>query len=121
MANQKALETDPRELHQKPPFEEREQQPPGQEKDMRNKPDHGEQTYQGSGKLRGKIALITGGDSGIGKAVAIAFAREGATVAISRLPQENDDAKDTMHWIEAAGQRGLDLPGDVSDENYCRR
>src|ERR1051326_7484344 len=121
MANQKVLDKDPREIHPKPPFEEKQMTPPGQEKDMRNRPDHGEKTYQGSGKLRGKVTLITGGDSGIGKAVAIAFAREGATVAISRLPEETDDATDTMHWIEAAGQRGLDLPGDVSDEACCRR
>src|SRR5690349_15322275 len=111
--------TDPREGHQKPPFEERRQAPPGTEGEMRNRPDHGEESYQGFGRMKGKCALITGGDSGIGKAVAIAYAREGASVAISFLPEEQEDAQDTLRWIEQAGSRGLLLPGDIGDERHC--
>ena len=86
---------------------------------MRNRPDHGEESYHGFGRLEGKAALITGGDSGIGKAVAIAYAREGANVAISYLPEEEEDARDTIRWIEQAGSRGLPLPGDIGDERHC--
>ncbi|PYY36508.1 NAD(P)-dependent oxidoreductase [Curtobacterium sp. MCBD17_030] len=87
---------------------------------MGPKPDHGETSYKGSGKLAGKKAVITGGDSGIGKAVAIAFAREGADVLISYLPQEEEDAQETKHWIEDAGRKAVLFPGDVSDPAYCR-
>jgi NAD(P)-dependent dehydrogenase (short-subunit alcohol dehydrogenase family) len=110
---------DPREGYQKPPFEEPRQAPPGTEGAMRNRPDHGEESYHGFGRLEGKAALITGGDSGIGKAVAIAYAREGANVAISYLPAEEEDAQDTIRWIEQAGSRGLPLPGDIGDERHC--
>lgn len=91
---------------------------PGHETAMNPKPDHGEQTYRGSGKLKGKTALITGGDSGIGKAVAIAFAREGADIVISYL-NETDDAADCLHWIEKAGVKGLLIAGDISNEAHC--
>ena len=111
---------DPREIHQKPPFEEDRQAPPALDAEMKNRPDHGEQTYQGFGRLKGKVALITGGDSGIGKAAAIAYAREGANVAISFLPEEQEDAQDTIGWIEKAGVKGLALPGDITDERHCR-
>lgn len=97
------------------------QQPPGSDQDLTPTADHGEQSYRGSGKLTGKRAVITGGDSGIGKAVAIAFAREGADVLISYLPQEEDDAQDTKRWIEEAGRKAVLLPGDVSDPAYCRQ
>jgi len=97
------------------------QQPPGSDQDLTPTADHGEQSYRGSGKLTGKRAVITGGDSGIGKAVAIAFAREGADVLISYLPEEEDDAQDTKHWIEEAGRKAVLLPGDVSDPAYCRQ
>ena len=120
MPDRNVMEADPRELHQKPPFEEPGQRPPGLESEMRNRPDHGEQTYQGSGRLRGKSALITGGDSGIGKAVAIAYAREGADVVISYTPQEEKDGQDRVRWIESAGRKALAVPGDVGDESYCR-
>jgi len=96
------------------------QQPPGSTDAMDPRPDHGEESYRGSGKLTGKRAVITGGDSGIGKAVAIAFAREGADVLISYLPEEEDDAQDTKRWIEEAGRKAVLLPGDLSDPAYCR-
>ncbi|PZE67142.1 MULTISPECIES: SDR family oxidoreductase [unclassified Curtobacterium] len=96
------------------------QQPPGSDQELTPKADHGEESYRGSGKLTGKRAVITGGDSGIGKAVAIAFAREGADVLISYLPDEEDDAQDTKRWIEEAGRKAVLFPGDVSDPAYCR-
>ncbi len=96
------------------------QQPPGSDQELTPKADHGEESYRGSGKLTGKRAVITGGDSGIGKAVAIAFAREGADVLISYLPEEEDDAQDTKRCIEEAGRKAVLFPGDVSDPAYCR-
>jgi NAD(P)-dependent dehydrogenase (short-subunit alcohol dehydrogenase family) len=95
-----------------------EQQPPGAESQMEPRPDHGEHSYQGSGRLAGKAAIITGGDSGIGKAVAIAYAREGADVLISYL-DEHDDARDTARWVEAAGRRAVLVPGDLSEPAQC--
>src|SRR4051812_50047131 len=85
---------------------------------MKPKPDHGEESYRGSGKLSGKKAVITGGDSGIGRAVAIAFAREGADVLISYL-DEHDDARDTAKYIEAEGRRAVLVPGDLADRATC--
>ena len=96
------------------------QRPPGSDQELTPTADHGEESYRGSGKLTGKRAVITGGDSGIGKAVAIAFAREGADVLISYLPEEEDDAQYTKHWIEEAGRKAVLLPGDVSDPATCR-
>ena len=96
------------------------QQPrPGLVANMKTKPDHGEESYVGKGLLTGKVALITGGDSGIGKAVAIAYAREGADVAISYLAVEQGDAEDTRDWVERTGQRCLLLPGDIRDRDHC--
>jgi NAD(P)-dependent dehydrogenase (short-subunit alcohol dehydrogenase family) len=120
MPDRIVTETDPRELGEKPPFEEPRQPPPGTEQQMRTKPDHGEESYRGFRRLAGKAALITGGDSGIGRAVAIAYAREGADVAISYLPEEEEDARESVHWIEQAGRRALALPGDIGDERHCR-
>lgn len=100
-------------------FPKQEQEQPGLTSETDPKPDHGEETYVGSEKLTGKRALITGGDSGIGRAVAIAFAREGADVAISYLPEEQGDAEDTSSWIEKTDRTSLLLPGDVCDEQYC--
>ncbi len=110
---------DPRQMYPAPPFGKQQIQPPGSSAEMQPRPDHGEESYRGSGKLEGKVALITGGDSGIGRAVAIAFAREGADVAISYL-DESTDARETIGWIEKAGRRGLALPGDITDRGFCR-
>ena len=96
------------------------QRPPGSEQELTPKADHGEESYRGSGKLTGKRAVITGGDSGIGRAVAIAFAREGADVLMSYLPEEQEDADETKRWIEDAGRKAVLSPGDVSDPAYCR-
>jgi len=98
---------------------EPQQQPPGSTTDMRRKPDHGEDSYRGSGRLTGKRALITGGDSGIGRAVALAFAREGADVAISYL-SEDEDARETAALVEKAGRRAVLIPGDLSAREHCR-
>jgi len=101
-----------------PPFQEPSQEGPGETGRMNEKPDHGEASYRGTGKLRGRRALVTGADSGIGRAVALAFAREGADVAIGYL-NEHDDAKETQRLVEEAGQRALVLPGDVADPQLC--
>ncbi len=93
--------------------------PPGLDSQMTPRADHGEHSYKGLGRLTETVALITGGDSGIGRAVAIAFAREGADVAISYLPEEEDDARETKRWVEEAGRRILLLPGDIQDEAHC--
>jgi NAD(P)-dependent dehydrogenase (short-subunit alcohol dehydrogenase family) len=98
---------------------EPQQQPPGSTAQMRRKPDHGEDSYRGSGRLSGKRTLITGGDSGIGRAVALAFAREGADVAISYL-SEDDDARETAALIEKAGQRAVLIPGDLTRREHCQ-
>jgi NAD(P)-dependent dehydrogenase (short-subunit alcohol dehydrogenase family) len=96
-----------------------EQEWPGSDQEMKPKADHGEESYEGGGKLFGKKALITGGDSGIGRAAAIAFAREGADVAISYL-DEHEDAKDTVEWIEKAGRKAVSIPGDIGDPQHCK-
>jgi NAD(P)-dependent dehydrogenase (short-subunit alcohol dehydrogenase family) len=111
--------TDPR-TSQPTSFPGEQQQPrPGLTTMMRTKPDHGEESYVGKGLLRDKVALITGGDSGIGRAVAIAYAREGADVAISYLADEQTDAEETRNWVERAGRRCLLLPGDIRDRDHC--
>jgi NAD(P)-dependent dehydrogenase (short-subunit alcohol dehydrogenase family) len=102
-----------------PPYSSEQQRPPGNTASMQPRPDHGEQTYRGKGLLQDKIALITGADSGIGKAVAIAFAREGAHVLISYLNEE-DDARDTAAWVEEAGRTAILMPGDIKSEEHCR-
>ena len=99
---------------------EQEQPEPGLDRDLKPRADHGEDSYRGSGRLTDRRALITGGDSGIGAAVAIAFAREGADVAISYLPDEEPDAQRIIDLIEQAGRKALALPGDLKDADYCR-
>lgn len=106
------------ERNRKPEIPPQEQSLPGETSAMTPKPDHGEETYKGSGKLSGRVALITGGDSGIGRAVAIAFAREGADVLISYLSEHND-AAETAHWVEKAGRRAITIPGDIGDPAHC--
>jgi len=101
-----------------PPFAPQAQSVPGSQRKMEPYPDCGEQSYTGSGRLTNKVALITGADSGIGRAVAIAFAREGADVAISYL-DEHEDAQETARWVEAAGSRCLLLPGDLTQKQHC--
>ena len=93
---------------------------PGREADMEQQPDYGEQTYRGSGRLGGKKTVITGGDSGIGRAVALAFAREGADVLISYLPEEEQDAQETARVVKQAGRTAVTVPGDIRDERHCQ-
>jgi len=102
-----------------PPFEEQAQSEPGLAKLMHPKPDHGEESYIGHGLLEGCKALVTGADSGIGRAVAIAFAREGADVVLSYLPEEQPDADEVIELIEKTGRRAIPMPGDISDEGFC--
>jgi hypothetical protein len=113
------MSEDPTTAMPTPPFPEQEQQPPGREADMRPLADHGEQTYEGSGRLKDKVALITGGDSGIGRAVAIAYAREGADVLCSYW-KEDDDAAETKRLVEEAGRRCITVPGDIGERDHCR-
>jgi NAD(P)-dependent dehydrogenase (short-subunit alcohol dehydrogenase family) len=111
--------TDPTTKHHSEGFPEQEQSQPGLTTETTPTPDHGEKSYRGSERLSGRRSLITGGDSGIGRAVAIAFAREGADVAISYLPEEQQDAEETERWVREAGQECSLLPGDVRDEEYA--
>ena len=110
--------SDPRYLFPRPPYSSKGQKPPGQEEEMNPRADHGETSYVGHRLLEGRRALITGGDSGIGRAVAIAFAREGADVAISYL-SEHEDAKETEKWIHEAERKAILLPGDLSSKSVC--
>ena len=112
--------SDPRTLYPGPPFPRQPQSAPGLAAAMEPVPDHGELSYRGSGRLAGRRALVTGGDSGIGRAAAIAFAREGADVAIGFLSAEMRDAVDVARLIEAEGRRAVLLPGDIADEAFCR-
>jgi NAD(P)-dependent dehydrogenase (short-subunit alcohol dehydrogenase family) len=115
-----ALE-DPRYKYPRPPFSEQSQPWPGLAGKMDPRPDHGEKSYKGSGRLSGRKALITGGDSGMGRAAAIAFAREGADVAINYLPAEEADAKEVIDLIKAEGRRAVAIPGDITDEGFCQQ
>jgi NAD(P)-dependent dehydrogenase (short-subunit alcohol dehydrogenase family) len=110
---------DPRNKYPKPPFPAQHQSWPGLASKMQPIPDHGEASYRGSGRLLGRKALITGGDSGMGRAAAIAFAREGADVAINYLPDEQSDADAVIALIRAAGRKGAGIPGDLRGEAFC--
>ena len=111
---------DPRTRHESPGSGEKDVEYPGRTGDMDVQPDHGEKTYRGLGRLEGRKTVITGGDSGIGRAVALAFAREGADVLISYLPAEEDDARETVRLVEDAGRVALTAPGDLREEAQCR-
>jgi NAD(P)-dependent dehydrogenase (short-subunit alcohol dehydrogenase family) len=113
------MTTDPKTAGPIPPLPRQQQSPPGFTEQLDPKPDHGEHSYRGCGKLKGRAALITGADSGIGRAVAIAFAREGADVLISYLC-EHEDARETARWVEEAGRRAVLVAGDVKDPAHCR-
>jgi NAD(P)-dependent dehydrogenase (short-subunit alcohol dehydrogenase family) len=110
---------DPRTQEPQPPFPEQRQQPPGLESQMNPRPDYGEDSYKGSGRLTGKAALITGGDSGIGRAVALAYAREGADVLISYL-NEDSDAEETCRAVREAGRKAVAVAGDIGQEQHCK-
>ena len=110
----------PIDKYPKPPFKRQEQPWPGLASRMEPRPDHGETSYKGSGRLLGRKALITGGDSGMGRAAAIAFAREGADVAINYLPAEESDAREVIDLIKRENRIGLSIPGDLRDENFCK-
>jgi NAD(P)-dependent dehydrogenase (short-subunit alcohol dehydrogenase family) len=116
-----SVRQNPVDQYPKPPFPEQQQQPPGLVSKMTPRPDHGETSYQGTGRLLGRKALVTGGDSGIGRAVAIAFAREGADVAINYLPVEEPDAREVVQLIQAAGRKAVALPGDIRNEGFCNQ
>jgi NAD(P)-dependent dehydrogenase (short-subunit alcohol dehydrogenase family) len=115
-----ATVNDSRVHYPKPPFRAQQQPWPGLVSQMHPRPDHGEQSYRGSGRLLGRKALITGGDSGMGRAAAIAYAREGADVAINYLQDEQTDADEVLELIEAAGRKGIGIPGDLRQESFCQ-
>ena len=111
---------DPKQKGEKPPFKEPQQAPPGETREMAEKPDHGEESYRGFGRLKGRKALITGGDSGIGRAVALAYAREGADVVISYL-NEHEDAAETARLVKEAGRKVETIPGGIDDPDHCQK
>ncbi|MGK5442731.1 SDR family oxidoreductase [Micromonospora sp. URMC 105] len=120
MSGNQYQEQDPQEQYRGPDEQTGGQQSaPGTTREMPDEPDHGEESYQGTGRLTGKRAVITGGDSGIGRAVAIAFAREGADVLIAYLPEEEDDARQTAQLVEKAGRKAVTVAGDIRDEAHC--
>ena len=120
MATDQTTPRHPQTQYPKPPFPQKHIDPPGVESRMNPKPDYGEQTYRGSNRLTGKVALITGADSGIGRAVALAFAREGADVLISYL-DEGEDAAETMRVVREAGHKAVAVAGDISQEAHCQQ
>ena len=117
----KAQLENPLEKYPKPPFKEQKQPWPGLAGLMEPRPDHGEESYKGSGRLTGRKALITGGDSGMGRAAAIAYAREGADVAINYYPTEEPDAQEVIALIQSEGRKAVAIPGDLTDEAFCRQ
>jgi NAD(P)-dependent dehydrogenase (short-subunit alcohol dehydrogenase family) len=124
MANTEQLQDtatkDPKTQTKKPETERQEKiEYPGHSEQMADQPDHGEESYKGLGRLQGKTALVTGADSGIGRAVAIAFAREGADILLSYLPEEEKDGAETARWVSKAGRKAIQMPGDLREEQYC--
>jgi len=119
VTEEKATMENPLEQYPKPPHPDQKQNPPGTEAEMQPKVDHGESSYKGSGKLEGKKAVITGADSGIGRAVAIAFAREGADIVIAYL-NEDEDARETAKWVKDAGRKAVLVAGDIQEEQHCK-
>jgi NAD(P)-dependent dehydrogenase (short-subunit alcohol dehydrogenase family) len=122
MTEDQHTQQDPTQQYPQPEFPEQDQrdQHPGLEQEMQPEPDYGYETYRGMGRLEGKAAIITGGDSGIGRAVALAFAREGADVMISYLEEEEPDAGETAQVVEEAGKKAIKVPGDISEESQCQ-
>ena len=114
-------QTDPTTQYEQPENTDEQQAHPGLTENMQDQPDHGEESYRGSDRLTDKRAVITGGDSGIGRAVALAFAREGADVVLSYLESEEEDADETVRWVEAAGRKAIRCPGDIRDEAVCQK
>jgi len=122
MTEDQHTQQDPTQQYHRPDQQpEQELEHPGLESEMRPASDYGEDTYRGSGRLEGRSAIVTGGDSGIGRAVALAFAREGADVLISYLPEEEPDAQETAQDVEESGKKAVMMPGDIGDEAQCRR
>lgn len=119
-SEQQKQTTDPKKQGPKPPFEQGKQTPPGSSKQMQPQPDYGEQSYKGLGRLKGRKAVITGADSGIGRAVALAFAREGADVLISYL-NEDEDASETARLVQDAEQKAIAMPGPIDDLKHCEQ
>ena len=118
---EKPLMQNPLDKYPRPPFDKQSQAWPGLASKMVPRPDHGEESYKGSGRLAGRKALVTGGDSGMGRAAAIAFAREGADVAINYYPTEEEDAREVVELIRKAGRKAVALPGDLRDEEFCKK
>ncbi len=120
MSDKRLKMQDPRTQYPQPPFKPQHQSHPGLAKEMSPEPDNGESSYIGTGRLKGRKALVTGADSGIGRAVAIAFAREGADVAIGYLPSEEADAKEVLKLIDKSGVKAVAVPGDITEESFCK-
>lgn len=120
--NQQAREVqDPRERFAKPPFPEQQQPAPGSSQELKPPADYGEKTYTGHGRLQGRAALITGADSGIGRAVALCFAKEGADILFAHLPEEQSDAEQTVKLVQSTGRKAIALPGDIRQKSFCQR
>lgn len=113
--------TDPRERFPKPPFPKQQQAPPGNSRDLKPPADYGESTYTGYGRLQGRVALITGADSGIGRAVALCYAKEGADILFTHLKEEKEDADETVRLVESAGRRAIAIPGDIRKREFCQK
>ncbi|MBY3620349.1 SDR family oxidoreductase [Acinetobacter sp. CUI P1] len=121
MSNQYTMQDPTTQYTKAGPEFQQQQQEPGLQKRMNPVPDTGEDTYQGTGRLTGRKAIVTGADSGIGRAVAIAFAREGADVVLSYMPEEEEDAKQVLKLVQEAGRTAIAIPGDLKDEEYCEQ